>query len=200
MPTFSSQLSCSKSSTHAQQGAPAKRYYVGQHATVNCETCNRIMVPRVISYYGQSLRSICPFCGTTFMRISSGFRRFMQRFHTRTLTFSAFKWLTILALCFRLLCFASPWETSPHSLTLFATFGTIIFAAAALAELLFQCVEHIAARLSHESNYYWAALVLMAMLTAIERHDLTPYIILFSFIMLARSLIVGLFQALRPTR
>ena len=182
------------------QGAPVKPLHTGRHATVNCHACNRIMVPRVISYYGQPLRSICPFCGTTFMNFPSGLEQFMQRFHTHTLSFSAFKWLAIVALCFRLLCFASPWETSPHALTLFATFGTIIFVAAALAELLFQCVEHLAARLSHESNYYWAALVLIAMIIAIDRSDLAPYITFFSFVMFARGLITGLFQALRPTR
>lgn len=189
-----------KLSPRPLQSTLVKPLYTGQHATVNCHACNRTMVPRVISYYGQPLRSICPFCGTTFMKFPSGLQRFMQRFHTRTLSFSAFKWLAIVALCFGLVLLASPWETSPHSLTLFATFGTIIFSAIALAELAFQCVEQTAARLSHESNYYWAVLILIAMVIAIERNDLAPYIILFSFVMFARGLISGLFQALRPTR
>ena len=189
-----------KLSPRPLQSVPVKPLYTGRHATVNCHACNRTMVPRVVSYYGQPLRSICPFCGTTFMKFSSGLQRFMQRFHTRTLSFSAFKCLAIVALCFGLVLLASPWKTSPHSLTLFATFGTIIFSAIALAELAFQCVEQTAARLSHESNYYWAVLILIAMVIAIERNDLAPYIILFSFVMFARGLIAGLFQALRPTR
>ena len=134
------------------------------------------------------------------MKFPSGLQRFMQRFHTRTLSFAAFKWLAIVALCFGLVWFPSPWGILPGNLSLFAAFGTISFAAFAIAELLFQCVEQTAARLSHESNYYWAVLILIAMVIAIERNDLAPYIILFSFVMFARGLIAGLFQALRPTR
>ena len=133
------------------QGTPVKPLYICQHATVNCDTCNRTMVPRVVSYYGQPLRSICPFCGTPFMKFPSGLQRFMQRFHTRTLSFAAFKWLAIVALCFGLVWFPSPWGILPGNLSLFAAFGTISFAAFAIAELLFQCVEQTAARLSHDS-------------------------------------------------
>ncbi len=189
-----------KLSPRPLQGAPIKPLHTGQHATVNCHACNRIMVPRVISYYGQPLRSICPFCGTTFMKFSSGLQQFVQRFHTLTLSFSAFKWLAIVALCFGLVWFSSHWGILPNNLSLFAAFGTIIFAAFALAELLFQCVEQTAAKMSHESNYYWAALVLVIMVITIGHHDIFPYIVQFSIIMLARGLIAGLFQALRPTR
>lgn len=87
MPTFSSQSSRSKPLSRTLQGTPVKPLYVGHHDTAICETCSRIIVPRIISYYGQPLRSICPFCGTTFMRFSSGFQRFMQRFQTRQLSF-----------------------------------------------------------------------------------------------------------------
>ena len=134
------------------------------------------------------------------MKFPSSLQRFMQRFHTCTLSFAAFKWLAIVALCFGLVWFPSPWGILPGNLSLFAAFGTISFAAFAIAELLFQCVEQTAARLTHDSNYYWAALVLVAMVIAIDRHDLIPYIVQFSFVMLARGLIAGLFQALRPTR
>ena len=126
-----------KLSPRPLQGTPVKPLYTGQHATVNCHTCNRTMVPRVVSYYGQPLRSICPFCGTTFMKFPSGLQRFMQRFHTRTLSFAAFKWLAIVALCFGLVWFSESLGNLPHSLTLFAIFGTIIFSAMALAELAF---------------------------------------------------------------
>ena len=61
-----------KLSPRPLQGTPVKPLYIGKHATVNCHTCNRSMVPRVVSYYGQPLRSICPFCGTTFMKFPSG--------------------------------------------------------------------------------------------------------------------------------
>ncbi|WP_262966847.1 hypothetical protein [Methylobacter psychrophilus] len=134
------------------------------------------------------------------MKFSSGLQQFMQRFHTHTLSFSAFKWLAIVALSFGLLWFTSHRGILPNTLSLFAAFGTIIFTAFAIAELLFQCVEQIAARLSHESNYYWAALVLMAMVIAIKHPNIIPYIVQFSFFMLARGLIAGLFQALKPTR
>jgi len=131
------------------------------------------------------------------MNFPSGLEQFMQRFHTYTLSFSAFKWLAIVALCFGLVWFSSHWGILPNNLSLFAASGTIIFAAFAIAELLFQCVEQTAAKLFHESNYYWAALVLVTLAIAIEHNDIIPYIVQFSFIMLARGLIVGLFQALR---
>ncbi len=189
-----------KLSPRPLQGAPVKPLHTGQHATVNCHACNRIMVPRVISYYGQPLRSICPFCGTTFMKFSSGFQQFMQRFHTHTLSFAVFKRLAIVALCFGLVWFTSVWVKLPDELSFLAILGTIGFSLMALAELIVQCVEHIAARLSHESNYYWISLIVIAVLIANLRDDLTRYIVLFSFVLLVRWFIAGLAQALSGTR
>ncbi|MFA5920750.1 MAG: hypothetical protein WC856_05610 [Methylococcaceae bacterium] len=134
------------------------------------------------------------------MKFPSSFQRFMQRFHTRILSFGAFKRIASVAACFGLIWLVSSWGVLSNTITPFATFGTIIFAVIASAELLFQCVEHTAARLSHESNYYWASLILLAVLIANVRDDLSRYIVLFSFVMLARWLIAGLAQALSGTR
>jgi hypothetical protein len=153
------------------------------------------MVPRVITYYGQAQKSICPFCGTTFKNFPSGLQQFWQRFHTRTLSFTVFYRLAIVAIGFGLIGFFSSKEILPHSLGLFAIFGTIIFAPLAFAELVFQCVEQLAAKLSHESNYYWAALVLIAVLTTYAHPEFTFHLVLFLFVMLFRGFIAGLTQA-----
>lgn len=154
------------------------------------------MVPRVISYYGQPLRSICPFCGTTFLKFPSGFQRFMQHYQSRSLSFAAFKWLTLAALCFYFLGYINDWVKLPENITLFSVLGTLGFGLMALAELFVQGVEHLAARLSHESNYYWAALVLILMITANQRNDLVNYLLLFFVVVLLRWLIVGSVRAL----
>jgi len=198
MPSYQSNYS--KSSPRPLQGAPIKSNYANQHTTVNCHACNRSMVPRVISYYGQPLRSICPFCGSTFMKFTSGFQRFMQHFYTRSLSFAAFRWLTLVALCFGLLGSVSDWAKLPVNLSLFAAFGTIGFGLMALAELFVQCVERTAARLSHESNYYWAASVLFLMVTTNQRDDLINYLLLFSVVLLVRWVIVGSVRALSGSK
>ncbi|UOA07413.1 hypothetical protein KKZ03_14170 [Methylobacter sp. S3L5C] len=200
MSSFTSHSKRFKLSPRPLQGTPVKPLYASQHATVNCRACNRTMVPRVISYYGQPLRSICPFCGTTFMKFSSGLQQFMQRFHTRTLSFVVFKRLAIVALCFGLVWFANVWVKLPDELSFLAILGTLGFSLMALAELVVQCVEHIAVRLSHESNYYWISLIVIAALIANLRDNLTRYIILFSFVMLVRWFIAGLAQALNGSR
>lgn len=123
-----------KISPRLLQVKPDRSIYVGHHATVSCQECSRIMVPRVITYYGQAQKSICPFCGTTFKNFPSGLQQFWQRFHTRTLSFNVFYRLAIVAIGFGLIGFFSSKEILPHSLGLFAIFGTIIFAPLAFAE------------------------------------------------------------------
>ena len=182
------------------QATPVKSLYTGRHATVNCQACNRTMVPRVVTYYGQPLRSVCPFCGATFMKFSSGLQRLLRHFHSRTLSFTSFKWLAIVALCFGFLWLISLWDYLPDEFSLLATYGTVMFVVMSLAELFVQCVEHTAAKLSHESNHYWAILILIVMVTASFRHDLSGYIFLFFLVMLVRWLIVGMMQAIIGTR
>ena len=194
MPTFQSNRS--KSSFRPRQATLIRPSYADQQTTVPCHACNRSMVPRVISYYGQPLRSICPFCGTTFLKFPSGFQRFMQHYQSRSLSFAAFKWLTLAALCFYFLGYINDWVKLPENITLFSALGTLGFGLMALAELFVQGVEHLAARLSHESNYYWAALVLILMITANQRNDLVNYLLLFFVVVLLRWLIVGSVRAL----
>jgi hypothetical protein len=159
------------------------------------------MVPRVISYYGQPLRSICPFCGTTFSRFPSGLQLLFQRFQTRRLSFAAFAWMVVLALGFGLLWWVSDWAKLPVNLILFAAFGSIGFGLLALAELFVQGVEHLAARLSHESNYYWTGLILIALIVANQRDFMINYwLMLFSIVLLIRWVVVGSMRVLIRSR
>jgi hypothetical protein len=152
------------------------------------------MVPRVVTYYGQPLRSICPFCGATFAKFPSGLQQFLQRFHTRTLSLTILKILVTITLGFVSLLIISDWGQLPDKIGLFAFFGVVIFGITCAAELFYQCVEQIAARFSHESNYYWAAFIAIAMIIAIQRSDLSGYVGGFFLIILLRGLIVGLIQ------
>ena len=185
-----------KLSPRPLQSVPVKPLYNGRHATVNCHACNRTMVPRVVSYYGQPLRSICPFCGTTFMKFPSGLQRLMKPFQTRSLSFVAFKWMIMTTLIFGLLWSICAWAKLPDNLSLIAVFGTIGFGLMAVAELFVQCIEHLAAGLSHESNYYWSAFVLIIIVTANFRQDLINYLLLFSGLLLLRWVLVGSVRAL----
>jgi hypothetical protein len=197
MPSFSSHSSHSKLSPRPLPADSVKASFAGQHSIVNCDGCNRTMVPRVINYYGQPLRSICPFCGTTFSRFPSGLQRLIQRFQTRSLSFASFKWMTFLALCFGMLWWFSDWAKLPVNLTLFTVFGAIGFGLLALAELFVQGVEHLAARLSHESNYYWTGLILIAMIVANQRDFMINYwVMLFSIVLLIRWVVVGSMRVL----
>jgi len=179
---------------------PKQAMFGNHHATVNCNVCHRTMVPRVVSYYGQPLRSICPFCGTTFMKFPSDFQRFVQRLQPRILTFDAFKKIAMAAICFGLLWFISLWAKLPEEINFVGTVGTIALLIIAAAELTVQCVEHLAAKLSHESNYYWAGLVLITVVLANKYHDLINYVLLFLAIMLVRWVVVDVLQIFRTTR
>jgi hypothetical protein len=201
MPSFSSSLRRSKLSTRPLQPVSVQSRFAGDHSTVNCQVCNRTMVPRVISYYGQPLRSICPFCGTTFSKFPSGLQRLMQRFQTRSLSFASFKWMTFLTLCFGMLWWVSDWAKLPVNVSLFAAFGAIGFGLLALAELFVQGVEHLAARLSHESSYYWTGLILIALIIANQRDFMINYwLMLFSIVLLIRWIVVGSMRLLIRSR
>lgn len=169
----------------------------GHHATVDCPECHRIMVPRVITYYGQPTKSICPFCGATFSKYPSGLESFLARFQTRVLTFAIFKGFVLVAILFGLTFLGSSNGVLPESLSEFSLFMTVVFTAVALAEFIFQCVEKMATRFSHESNYYWALLVLVAWTSASLNRDLTLPIIILSFAMILRGILVGLAQVIR---
>jgi len=199
MSSIPSRFGRSKYLQQPQKTESVKSVYASHHATVNCHECNRTMVPRVVSYYGQPLKSISPFCGATFMKFPSGLQKFWRRFHTRTLSFAVFYRLAIVALGFSLIGFFSSEEVLPHNLGRVAIFGTIIFAPLACAELIFQCVEQLAAKLSHESNYYWAILVLLAFIIANQFKDFAGYIVLIFIAMFIRGLISGLAQVSKTT-
>ena len=200
MPSIPSRFSRLKTSPQYTQVDPDRTIYAGHHATVSCHECNRIMVPRVITYYGQSQKSICPFCGTTFMKFPSGLQQFIENFHTPNLSFTVFKRLSIVALCFGVLWLICVLGNLPDELSFVGTLGTIIFGALASAELLAQCIDQLAAKFSHESKYYWGALIIMVVLLANIRNDFTRYIVLFSLVMLVRWFISGLAQARKAAR
>lgn len=130
------------------------------------------------------------------MKFPSGLQRFIQNFRTSTLSFENFIRIATAAAFLGLLWFISEWGILPNTVTPFATFGTIIFALIALAELVFQCIEQLAAKLSHDSLYYWVTLVLVALYSINVRPELTFYIVLFSLVMIVRWVIAG-FAAVR---
>jgi hypothetical protein len=166
--------------------------FSGHHATVHCHDCNRVMVPRVVTYYGQPLKSICPFCGATFNKFKSGFERFINRFHTPTPSLAILRQLLIMAVFCLLLIIMSDLNIVSDQVGLVAIYGAVVFGVTFLAELLFQGIEQLASRLSHESNYYWLTLITIGMLLAITHSELAGYIGAFFMIILLRGLVVGL--------
>ncbi|MBS4052569.1 MAG: hypothetical protein KGZ69_15415 [Methylomonas sp.] len=164
-------------------------------STVECNCCQRFMVPRVISYYGRFLRSVCPFCGATFMKFPSGIQRFLQRCSDDVLSFDVFLRLVFIATFFGITWFAALSGALPDPIISIAAFGTVLIGTLALAELSYQCVEQLAVKLNHESNYYWAALVLAAVIIANARHDLIFFIIILFLAMSIRGIFAGLAQA-----
>lgn len=125
-----------------------KSVLADHHATVNCLECNRIMVPRVVTYYGQPLRSVCPFCGATFAKFPSGLQLFFQRFSQKVVSFAAFKRIALVAAGFGLIWLLATMEILPGEMEAFGIFGSIIFSAFGLAELFYQTIEFIAKHLN----------------------------------------------------
>jgi len=93
------------------------------------------MVPRVVTYYGQPLRSICPFCGATFAKFPGGFQQFFQRFSKKIVSFDAFKRIALVAAGFGLIWLLAKMEIIPREMEALGIFGSIIFSAFGLAEL-----------------------------------------------------------------
>ncbi|MDX8128070.1 hypothetical protein QLH52_12315 [Methylomonas sp. OY6] len=183
-----------KVSTTIQQSGFGQTMFSGHHATAHCHDCNRAMVPRVITYYGQPLKSICPFCGATFSKFESGFGRLFRRFQTRTLSFSAFYCLSIAVIGFGLIGSLSSKSVLSNNSGHIALYGTVIFGLLTLAEIAFQCIEQLAAKLDHESNYYWAILVVLAMILIHQIPEWTGYVVIAFAVMLTRGLLSGLLQ------
>jgi len=152
------------------------------------------MVPRVVSYYGQPLKSVCPFCGSTFSKFESGLGRLLRRFQTRTLSFSAFFGLATAVIGFGLIGLLSSKGVLSTDTGHMGLHGAIIFGLLALAELAFQTIEKLAAKLGHESNYYWAILVVLAMILIHQFPEWTGYVVLVFAVMLTRGLMSGLLQ------
>lgn len=161
------------------------------HATVDCPECHRIMVPRVITYYGQPTKSICPFCGNTFASFPSGFKRFIHSRYSDIPSFSVLKKLATITICLVALWFVADWGNLSDNVSLFAGFGTAFFLAMTLAELVFQGVERLAAKFFHQSNYYWATLVLVSMFIAHEYPSVAGYVALFFFMIIARGFVAA---------
>lgn len=165
--------------------------FKGHHATVDCPECHRIMVPRVITYYGQPTKSICPFCGETFARFPSGVRQFLQRFSQKSVSFAAFKRIALVAVGFGLIWLLATMEILPSEMEALGILGSIIFSAFGLAELFYQTIEFVAKQLSHNSSYYWLTIALIAILILYVRDDLTRYIVMASFLMTVRWILAG---------
>ena len=172
----------------------------GHHATVDCPECHRIMVPRVITYYGQPTKSICPFCGATFARFQGGFQKLLSRFQSPRLTTAILNKLFIITLGFSFLWLISDQISVSGQLSLIAFFGVALFGAALLAEILFQGIEYLAVKFSHDSKHYWLLIVMLSITTMYLRDDMIGYIGVFFLILVLRGLIVGALQLLRPSR
>jgi hypothetical protein len=82
-------------------------------------------------------------------------------------------------------------EILPSEIEALGVFGSIIFSVFSLAELFYQTTEFIAQQLSHNSSYYWSAIALIAILIPYVRDDLTHYIVMSSFLMIARWILAG---------
>ncbi|MEY3289098.1 MAG: hypothetical protein RLZZ419_1340 [Pseudomonadota bacterium] len=194
MTTFTSHSNRFKLTTRPYKVTPSIDPCHYQLDTVNCETCHRFMVPRMINYYGQPYRSICPFCAATYRRFPSSFQRFIERFQTPSLSFGAFIRLSLMALCFGFLWLINSWVFLPEELTLITALATSLLTALALAELIAQSIEHIAAKFYHQSVYYWGLLITLALYLANAHTQLTRYIVIFFIIMGVRWLFAGLAQ------
>lgn len=189
--SFSSQSPRLRLATKNHQTEPSKSVFAGHHATVNCLECNRTMVPRVVTYYGQPLRSICPFCGATFAKFPSGLQLFFQRFSQKVVSFAAFKRIALVSAGFGLIWFLGTMEILPSEMEALGIFGSIIFSAFGLAELFYQTIEFIAKHLSHNSSYYWSTIALIAILILYVRDDLTRYVVMASLLMIVRWILAG---------
>lgn len=189
-----SSISTRFSHTKPSQRGIVNSTYIGHQSTAECQECRRLMVPRIISYYGQPLKSICPFCGVTFTKFESGFGRLFRLFQTRTLSFSVFFGLATAIIGFAFIGLLSSKGVLSNNSGHIALYGTVIFGLLALAELAFQCIEQLAAKLDHESNYYWAVLVVLAMILIHQIPEWTSYMVLVFAVMLTRGLLSGLLQ------
>lgn len=175
--------------THPSQSVQSR--YI---STVECRCCLRFMVPRIISYYGRPLRSVCPFCGATFMKFPSGIQRFLQRSSDDMLSFNVFLRLVLITTFFGVAWFAASTDSLPDPIISIAALGTVLIGTLAFAEFCYQCVEQLALKLNHESNYYWAALVLAAVIIANAHHDLIVFIVILFLAMSIRGIFAGLAQ------
>lgn len=191
MPTQSSVSDRFKRPRQSIQTWSNHSMFNGHHATVDCPECHRIMVPRVITYYGQAKKSICPFCGATFARFPSGIGQFLQHFSQKSVSFDVFKRIALVAIGFDLIWLLATMEILPSEIEALGVFGSIIFSVFSLAELFYQTTEFIAQQLSHNSSYYWSAIALIAILIPYVRDDLTHYIVMSSFLMIARWILAG---------
>lgn len=189
---MSSSLSNRFKSRATIQQSNVHSVFSGHHATVHCHDCQRSMVPRVVTYYGQPLKSVCPFCGATFSKFQSGFGRFINRFNTAKPSLAILRQLLIMAVFCLLLIVMSDLNIVSDQVGLAAFYGALIFGVTFLAELLFQGIEQLASKLSHESNYYWLTVITIGMLLAISHSELAGYIGAFFMIILLRGVVVGL--------
>jgi len=110
------------------------------------------------------------------------------------LSFDVFLRLLFIATFFGITWFVASSGALPDPITSIAAFGTVLIGSLAFAELCYQCVEQLAVKLNHESNYYWAALVLAAVIIANARHDLIFFIVILFLAMSIRGIFAGLAQ------
>ncbi|OAI11519.1 hypothetical protein A1507_20315 [Methylomonas koyamae] len=108
--------------------------------------------------------------------------------------------LFIITLSFSFLWLVSDQISASGQLSLIAFFGVVLFGTTLLAEILFQSIEYLAERFSHDSKHYWALIVMLSITTMYLRDDMTGYIGVFFLVVILRGLIVGTIQLLSSSR
>ncbi|WP_174436269.1 cold shock domain-containing protein [Azospirillum brasilense] len=56
---------------HDQRADRHERHGHYRDDRVTCPSCNRRMVPRLVTYQGEAQKSLCPFCGATYRRFNT---------------------------------------------------------------------------------------------------------------------------------
>jgi len=141
-------------------------------------------------------KSICPFCGATFAQFPSGFKKFLTGSEHQKLSLTVLRITALITLGCIAILFLSDWLKLPDPIGLYVFYAAVIFGVTCLAELLYQSIEFTAAKLSHESNYYWASLIASVAIVAIQNSSLLAYAGGFFMALLLRATISRLIQAL----
>ncbi|MBD9356228.1 hypothetical protein [Methylomonas albis] len=131
-----------------------------------------------------------------FTSLALRFQDFQRRSENQKLSLTVLRITTLITLGCMALLSLSDWLKLPDPIGLYVFYATVIFGITCLAELLYQSIEFTAVKLSHESNYYWASLIALIAIAAIQNPSLLGYAGGFFMALLLRATISRLIQAL----